>query len=431
MKSFGILTILITFQATAAFLAPSSSRLPSASFNLHAASSKSQSTRLGAMTMKEIGVGVIGAGRIGIVHLEALAGCPNAKPIIISNPTVSKAQDAAKKFNVPNYSDNDMDVINHPDVDAVWICSPSSFHADQIKACAAAGKHIFCEKPVATDLPETVEAINACKSAGVKLMTALQRRFDPNFSRVRQAITDGEIGDIVQVKLCSRDPAPPPFEYVKGGGGIFKDMAVHDLDMTRFLMGEEPEEILAIGSTLIDKSINVLPGAEAYDTATIVVKYPGGKTATIDVCRQAPYGYDQRAEVLGLKGMIATDNMYPNTARIYTNEATRNADLPFDFFMSRYKEAYLNETFAFVNALINDEPVPCSGEDGLIALVMAIAAGISAEEGRWVRFDEVPVKNIKCDESGLHCEIIADSDDGTVTAGDWAQTAINVLNKDE
>ena len=163
--------------------------------------------------------GIIGAGRIGIVHLEALAGCADAKPIIISNPTVSKAKAAAEKFNLPEFSESDSDVINHPDVEAVWICSPSNFHADQIKACAAAGKHVFCEKPIATDMPETIEAINACKLANVKLFTALQRRFDPNFARVREAISKKEIGDPIIVKLCSRDPAPPPIEYVKGGGG--------------------------------------------------------------------------------------------------------------------------------------------------------------------------------------------------------------------
>ena len=246
-----------------------------------------------------LGVGVIGAGRIGLVHLEALSSCESAKAVIISNPTVSKAEAAALKYKLEHFTRDFNEVIHHPDVEAVWICSPSQFHAEQIKACAAAGKHIFCEKPIATDLKETVEAINACNKAGVKLMTALQRRFDPNFQRVKQAIVGGEVGEIVQVKLCSRDPAPPPFEYVKGGGGLFKDMAVHDLDMARFLMGSEPVEILAKGSCQIDPSIKVLPGPEAFDTATVLMQFANGKDAMIDVCRQAPYGYDQRAEVRG------------------------------------------------------------------------------------------------------------------------------------
>lgn len=388
-----------------------------------------------AVGMKEIGVGVIGAGRIGVVHLEALASCIEARPVIISNPTVSKAEAAAKKFNVPNWTADDMEVINHPEVEAVWICSPSSFHADQIKACAAAGKHVFCEKPIATDLPETVEAINACKMANVKLMTALQRRFDPNFERVRRAIEAGEVGTPVHLKLCSRDPAPPPFSYVEGSGGIFKDMAVHDLDMSRFLMGEEPEEILAMGTCNIDKAITKLPGAEAYDTASVVIKYPGGKHAFIDVCRQAPYGYDQRAEMLGTKGMIQTDNMYPNTAKIFTGDFTGNADMPFDFFMSRYKDAYLRETQAFCKALVNDEPSPCSGEDGLFALIMAIAAGKSAEEGRWVKFSEIP-ETVYCTDP-LSCAIVPEGEEppegatkvplNPKTKKSWLRRAANLI----
>jgi hypothetical protein len=159
--------------------------------------------------------------------------------------------------------------------------------------------------------------------------------------------------------------------------------------MARFLMDSEPVEILALGSCQIDPAIKDLEGPEAFDTATILMKFANGKDAVIDVCRQAPYGYDQRAEVLGKKAMIQTDNNYPNTARIYKAEFTGNADMPYDFFMSRYKEAYVKETLAFVEALVNKKPAPCTGEDGLVALVMSIAAGISADEKRWVKFSEL------------------------------------------
>ena len=307
-------------------------------------------------------------------HQRTQTRSPRAhrRAVIISNPTVSKAEAAAAKYKLPFSSASADDVINHPDVEAVWICSPSGFHAEQIKACAAAGKHVFCEKPIATDLPETIEAINIANEAGIKLMTALQRRFDPNFKRVKEAIANDEVGEVVQIKLCSRDPAPPPFEYVQGGGGIFKDMAVHDLDMARYLMDSEPVEILASGSCQIDKAIEVLPDAEAYDTAVILMRFANGKEAMIDVCRQAPYGYDQRAEVLGKTAMVMTDNMYPNTARLFSATFTGNADMPYDFFMSRYKEAYVQETLAFVDCLVKDEPAPCTGEDGLVALIMSI-----------------------------------------------------------
>ena len=352
---------------------------------------------------------------------------------------------------MPKFTSDAMDVITDPDVDAVWMsCSPSQYHADQIKACAANGKHVFCEKPIATNLAETVEAINACNEAGVKLMIGLQRRFDPNFLRVRKAIEDKEVGETIivstslgrarsdclpsrsfarmperrlsspsssfgiprfrheQIKTCSRDPAPPPYEYVKGGGGIFNDMAVHDLDMTRFLAGDDPVEILAVGSCHIDKSIEDLPGSEAFDTATCIVRYPRGVNAMVDVCRQSSYGYDQRAEVLGTSGMIATDNVYPNTAKIYKNDFTGNADMPFDFFLSRYFEAYVTETEAFCKSLVEDSPVPCTGIDGLIALVMSLAADKSAAEGRWVKFSEV-IEQVYC-SSPTECLLLVDSD---------------------
>merc|ERR1712176_173733 len=357
---------------------------------------------------KTVKIGVIGCGRIGLVHLGAINKAPGVLPVVVSNPTVSKAKQAAAQFGVPRFTSDAMDVITDPEVDAVWICSPSKYHAEQIKACAANGKNIFCEKPIATDLAETVEAINACNEAGVKLMIGLQRRFDQNFKRVRDAVENREVGKPIMIKLCSRDPAPPPFKYVQGGGGIFADMAVHDLDMSRFLAGEDPIDILSVGSCHIDRSIETLEGSEAFDTAHCLVRYPGGVTAQIDVCRQSSFGYDQRAEVLGTQGMIQTDNVYPNTAKIFKNDFTGNADMPFDFFLSRYNEAYVTETIAFCESLTKDTPVPCTGEDGLVALIMAIAADKSAAENRWVKFNEI-VQDVYC-SSPTECSLISQSD---------------------
>merc|ERR1719291_389684 len=359
--------------------------------------------------VKDIKVGVIGCGRIGLVHLGAITKSPNVTPVIVSNPTVSKAEAAAAQYGVPKFTSDAMDVITDPDVDAVWICSPSQYHAEQIKACAANKKDVFCEKPIATDLAETVEAINACNEAGVKLMIGLQRRFDPNFMRVKSAINQSEVGKPIMIKLCSRDPSPPPFEYVKGGGGIFADMAVHDLDMTRFLAGADPIEILAVGSCHIDKSIEDLPASEKYDTASCIIRYPNGVNAMVDVCRQSSYGYDQRAEVLGTTGMIATDNVYPNTAKIYKNDFTGNADMPYDFFLSRYFEAYVTETEEFCKALVDESlPVPCTGVDGLVALVMSLAADKSAAENRWVKPSEV-IEQVYC-SSPTECQLMANDD---------------------
>merc|ERR1712160_180165 len=169
-------------------------------------------------------------------------------------------------------------------------------------------------------------------------------------------------------------------------------------------MGADPIEILAIGSCHIDKSIEVLEDAEAYDTASCLVRYPNGVQAHIDVCRQSSYGYDQRAEVLGTKGMIATDNVYPNTAKIFRSDFTGNADMPYDFFLARYNEAYVTETIAFCESLVNDTPVPCTGVDGLVALVMSLAAGKSAKENRWVKFSEI-VESVYCKDA-TNCVIL-------------------------
>ena len=336
-----------------------------------------------------VGVGLIGCGRIGRVHLETLSRASGARVVIVSNPTLEKAKAAADEFGVPEYTASASEVINHPDVEAVWICSPSAFHAEQIKECADCGKHAFCEKPIAMNLNETIGAIRCMEREGLKLMTALQRRFDPSYQRVKAGILRGEIGDPIMVKLCSRDPAPPPASYVKGGGGIFKDMAIHDLDLARFLMASEPIEILASGMNCVSPDIADFDGPEKYDTASVIIKFANGREAMIDVCRQAPYGYDQRCEVLGTDGVLATNNLFPNTATLYTRDKYGHADHPYDFFMSRYREAYAAETRAFIECLVYDLPTPVAGQDGLIALIMAIAAGISAEEKRWVSFAEV------------------------------------------
>lgn len=185
-------------------------------------------------------------------------------------------------------------------------------------------------------------------------------------------------------------------------------IAVHDLDMSRFLAGQDPIDILAIGSCHIDKTIAEFEGSEKFDTASCLVRYPNGVQAMIDVCRQSSFGYDQRAEVLGTSGMIQTDNVYPNTAKIFKNDFTGNADMPYDFFLSRYNEAYVTETIAFCESLVNDTPVPCTGEDGLVALIMAIAADKSAAENRWVTFREI-VEQVYC-SSPTECQLLAQSD---------------------
>eukprot|EP00276_Gloeochaete_wittrockiana_P002991 CAMPEP_0184656030 /NCGR_PEP_ID=MMETSP0308-20130426/15392_1 /TAXON_ID=38269 /ORGANISM="Gloeochaete witrockiana, Strain SAG 46.84" /LENGTH=372 /DNA_ID=CAMNT_0027092929 /DNA_START=17 /DNA_END=1135 /DNA_ORIENTATION=- len=351
-------------------------------------SSSASQFRRGYAIAGPINVGIIGAGRIGRVHAETLSGNKDAKALIITDVIEAAASKAAADFKIPAHSGNYKDIINNKDIHAVWICSPSDTHAPIIKEAALAGKHIFCEKPVATDLKGTEEALAVVKKCGVKMFLAFQRRFDPNFARIKKAIVSGEIGKLVSVRLCSRDPAPPPVEYVLQSGGIFKDMAIHDLDMGRFLAGGNAVEVYAIGANVVDPRIAHLDAPLKYDTALTVVKFDNGVTVYIDNCRKAVYGYDQRAEAFGTEGVAMSENNYPNNVHHWT-KSTVQRDLPLNFFMERYMDAYRNETTAFVNALLKDEPIISTGEDGLAALILAMAAGKSAIEGRPVKISEI------------------------------------------
>jgi myo-inositol 2-dehydrogenase/D-chiro-inositol 1-dehydrogenase len=228
-------------------------------------------------------------------------------------------------------------------------------------------------------------AISAAKRAGVKLQIGFNRRFDPNFSRIRKAVENGEIGDPQILHIISRDPAPPPIEYIKVSGGMFMDMTIHDFDMARYLIGAEVEEVYALAGVTVDPEIGA---AGDVDTALITLKFANGILADIDNCRQAVYGYDQRVEILGNKGAVSVDNNYPNSAVISGAERVER-DLPLNFFMDRYVESYLTEMRLFIDAVLKGEPVPVTGEDARAAMLMALAARKSCETNRPVRISEV------------------------------------------
>lgn len=342
----------------------------------------------GAEPTKTLKVGIIGAGRIGQVHAQTLAyRCPSAQPLMIVDFFPDVAASTAKEYGIPESGKDYMDVVNHPDIEAVWVCSPSSLHAEQIIAAAKAGKHIFCEKPLATELSQVDDVLKVVEDCGVKMMLAFQRRFDPNFARVRQAITDGVVGDPFTFRLTSRDPAPPPVEYVLKSGGLHNDMAIHDFDVARFLMGCECTEVTALGACRVDPKIGSEGGD--IDTALTMLRFENGAFGTVDNCRQSPQGYDQRVEVFGSKGQVSFGNNYPSGVEIADGASVRSADLPHDFFLKRYEEAYMNETIAFVDSVVNDTPVPASGWDGRAAMVMALAAKKSLNEGRPVKTSEI------------------------------------------
>jgi myo-inositol 2-dehydrogenase/D-chiro-inositol 1-dehydrogenase len=334
--------------------------------------------------MPKLNVGIIGAGRIGKVHAETIAfRLPDATPLAITDLNRKAAEAVAKHCGIPRVAERAEDILSSPDIDAVLICSSTSTHADLVGAAAEAGKHIFCEKPIDLTLAKIDRALEAVEKAGVKFQVGFNRRFDANFARVRNAVVTGEIGTPHLLHIISRDPAPPPISYVKVSGGMFLDMTIHDFDMARFLIGGEVEEIYTAAAVKVDPEIGK---AGDVDTALIVLRFKNGVIGTIDNSRKAIYGYDQRVEILGSEGAIATDNCYPNQAVVSTATSVRR-DLPLNFFMDRYTESFVNELRAFVDAVIEDKPTPVSGIDGRIPVVMALAARKSYDEHRPVRLE--------------------------------------------
>jgi myo-inositol 2-dehydrogenase/D-chiro-inositol 1-dehydrogenase len=331
-------------------------------------------------------VGIIGAGRIGRVHAETLAfRLPEAEIVAVTDANREAAAQLAARCNIPVVAASSTELLADPRIDAVLICSPTPTHANLIVAAARAGKHIFCEKPIAFSLAQIDAALEAVKAVGVQLQIGFNRRFDANFARVRQAVAGGEIGTPHLLHIVSRDPAPPPAQYVAQSGGIFLDMTIHDFDMARFLMGEEVEEIYTAGGCRIDPAIGA---AGDLDTALIVLRFQSGAIATIDNSRKAVYGYDQRVEVFGSQGKIETGNCYPNQATI-SGATNVYRDLPLNFFMERYTESFAVELKSFTASVLQNQPTAVTGIDGRVPVVMAKAARKSYDEHRPVKLEEI------------------------------------------
>ena len=340
----------------------------------------------GISLTKRLQVGIIGAGRIGKVRAETLAfRLPEAAPLVIADVDSARAREAADRYGIPQVAQHADEVLADPRIEAVLICSSTDAHADLIVAAAQAGKHIFCEKPIDHDLAKIDRALAAVEKARVKLQIGFNRRFDANYARVRKAVASGEIGTPHLLHIVSRDPAPPPISYVRVSGGLFLDMTIHDFDMARFLIGDEVEEIYTAAGVMVDPEIGK---AGDLDTAVITLRFGRGAIGTIDNSRQAVYGYDQRVEILGSHGAIATGNRFPNQAEVSTATSVRK-DLPLHFFMDRYTESFTDELRSFVQAVIEDKPPAVTGMDGRVPVVMALAARKSYDEHRPVRLDEV------------------------------------------
>lgn len=338
------------------------------------------------MGLERLRVALIGSGRIGKVHAENLAyRVPRADLVALSDLNPSAAQETADRFRIPRVTLDYRELLSDPSIDAIVICSATDTHARIISEAAAARKHVFCEKPIAQNLPDIDQALAAVRQAQVKLQIGFNRRFDANFSRVRQAVSSGEIGVPHLLHIISRDPAPPSLDYIKVSGGIFLDMTIHDFDMARFLLGDEVSEVYTTAGVRVDPGIGE---AGDLDTALIVLKFAHGAIGTIDNCRKAVYGYDQRVEILGSLGSIQVQNNYPNQAVISSQEHVRR-DLPLHFFLERYRESFVSEMQSFVDSVLEDRPPAVTGTDGKIPVVMALAARRSFDEKRPVKLSEI------------------------------------------
>lgn len=338
------------------------------------------------MSGKRLRFGILGAGRIGKVHAETLAfRLPEAEAVAIADVNREAAEAVAARCSIPRVTASADEIIADKTIDAILIGTPTDTHAELIVKIAEAGKHIFCEKPISHDLKKIDASLAAVEKAGVQMQVGFNRRFDSNFLRVREAVANGEIGKPSLMHIISRDPAPPPISYLRPSGGIFLDMMIHDFDMARYLMGDEVEEIYASGGVLIDEAFK---GEDDLDTALVVLHFKSGAIGTIDNSRKAVFGYDQRVEILGSKGKIATENRFPNEVVVSTGE-TVYSDKPLQFFMDRYPASFALELKMFVDAVLEGKPVPVTGADARVPVVMALAARKSYDEHRPVRLAEV------------------------------------------
>ena len=322
-----------------------------------------------------INIGLLGCGRIGQVHARSIEQIDRATVSAVADASPAAAQDLARRANAKVM--DALGLINSTDIDAVVIGTPTDTHYDLIHAAANAGKAIFCEKPLDLSSERIRNYKTIVENAGVPFMTAFNRRFDPHFADLKARLQNGQIGNTEIVTIQSRDPSPPPASYIKSSGGIFRDMMIHDLDMARFLLEENPTRVYAVGSTLIDPEIS---NAGDVDTAAVTLSTASGKICQITNSRRASYGYDQRLEVHGSRGMLRAENVHETTVEVATGTGFVRPPVQ-NFFLERYEAAYRAEMAHFVSALENNTPPTPSIEDGLQAQLLADAADQSLKTG--------------------------------------------------
>ncbi|ULQ54039.1 inositol 2-dehydrogenase [Flavihumibacter fluvii] len=335
--------------------------------------------------MAKIRIGIIGLGRIGKIHLENLCTRIEGVEVIGAMNPSKPGQKFAERFNLKIVTDNAGELINNPGIDAIVISSPTDSHADYVIQAARAGKAIFCEKPLDLSLVKVKETLQIVKASKVPLMLAFNQRLDPNFADVKVKISEGKIGKLHTVHIISRDPAPPPISFIKRSGGLFMDMTIHDFDMANFLVDAEVVEVYAKGYNLVDPEIGK---AGDIDTGVVIITFRNHVTVLIENSRKATYGYDQRLEVFGSKGMIRVENPLKTTNSYFNEEGRHSARNP-DFFMDRYIDSYFQEMKVFIESLQAKKVMPITGEDGLKAMLIAEAANRSVKENRPIQMKEI------------------------------------------
>lgn len=336
--------------------------------------------------MDKVNIGLIGAGRIGRLHAEVLSyRAPQANLAVVTDMVRESAEKCAADFQIPSVAPDPQAIFGDKTIDAVAICASTDTHVQLIIEAAQAGKHIFCEKPIALDLASVDKALDVVKQSGVKLQVGFNRRFHANFKQIRDLVMAGKIGTPHLVRISSRDSGPPPVSYIKVSGGIFLDMTIHDFDMARYLIGSEIKEVYATGGVMVDPAIGE---AGDIDTAVIVLTYTNGAICTIDNSRQAVYGYDQRVEVFGSAGVAASSNNTPYNTVYYTKEGGYSPS-PYFGFLQLYMDSYIAEMNAFIEAIQNDTEPLVSGVDGRYPLVIGLAAAASLKEKRSVKLSEI------------------------------------------
>jgi myo-inositol 2-dehydrogenase/D-chiro-inositol 1-dehydrogenase len=335
--------------------------------------------------MTDVRFAVLGCGRIGKMHAEMLARqVPGAAVSVVFDVVEAAAQAVASDLGA-QVAPSLEDAVSAVGVDAVAICTSTDTHVDAMVASAAAGRAIFCEKPISLDVAEVDRGLAAVDTAGVKLQIGFNRRFDPSHKAVADAVHHGAVGDVHLCNITSRDPGPPPIEYIRVSGGMFNDMTIHDFDMARYVTGSDVVEVYARGAVRVDPAIGE---AGDIDTGVVLLTHANGALTTIDNSRRAAYGYDQRVEAFGNLGKAASDNFHDFNSVLATEAGYRRPPLQ-NFFLERYAQSYLDQWGAFLDYVRGDGASPAAGADGRAPLVIAQAAHRSMTENRPVRIDEI------------------------------------------